>query len=168
MTIIYQGRKLSIELRTIDLPNGRTKETIIVHPGGAVAMLPCDGDDCYLIRQFRPAIGGYIYEAPAGTMEPGEDPKETASRELIEEIRMRSTDIIPRGVIMTSPGYTDEVLHLYEARNLIPADDYDPDDDEVIEVVKISRKEAEAMAQDGRIIDAKTISLLFRCRKERS
>jgi ADP-ribose pyrophosphatase len=168
MTVIYQGKRLSIELRTIDLPNGRRKETIIVHPGGAVAMLPCDGDDCYLIRQFRPAIGGYIYEAPAGTMEPGEGPEETASRELIEEVRMRSDLLIPRGVIMTSPGYTDEVLHLYEARNLTPAADYDPDDDEVIEVVKISRKEAEAMAQDGRIIDAKTISLLFRCREERS
>ncbi|MCQ1538303.1 NUDIX hydrolase [Methanocalculus taiwanensis] len=163
MTIIYQGRRLSVELKTIDLPNGRRKEAIIVRPGGAVAMLPCDGDDCYLIRQFRPAIGDYIYEAPAGTMEDGELPEETASRELIEEIRMRSDELIPRGVLMTSPGFTDEVIRLYEARSLTPADDFEPDDDEVIDVVRIHRKEAEQMAHDGRIIDAKTIVLLFRC-----
>ena len=168
MTIIYQGRKLSVELRSVDLPNGRTKETFIVHPGGAVAILPCDGEDCYLLRQFRPAIDDYIYEVPAGTMEPGETAEETASRELIEETRMRSALLIPRGIIMTSPGYTDEVLHLYEARSLTPSDEFNPDDDEVIEVLRMSRREAEAMAQDGRIIDAKTISLLFRCREERS
>ncbi|RQD83740.1 MAG: NUDIX hydrolase [Methanocalculus sp. MSAO_Arc2] len=165
MTIIYQGQRLSVELRRVALPNGRTKETIVVHPGGAVAMLPCEGDDCYLIRQFRPAIGKYIYEAPAGTMEPEESPEETAARELIEEIRLRSDHLISRGIIMTSPGYTDEVLHLFEARGLTPAEDFKPDDDEVIEVVRLPRNEAESMAHDGRIIDAKTIALLFRCRK---
>ncbi len=167
MTIIYRGKRLFVELKTIDLPNGRTKEAIIVHPGGAVAMLPCDGDDCYLVRQFRPAIGDYIYEAPAGTMEEGELPEETASRELIEETRMRSDELIPRGVLMTSPGFTDEVIHLYEARTLSPADNFKPDDDEVIDVVCLPRKEAESMAHDGRIIDAKTIALLFRCRQKR-
>ncbi|HIJ06004.1 MAG: NUDIX hydrolase [Methanomicrobiales archaeon 53_19] len=168
MTIIYQGRRLSVELRTVDLPNGSTKETIVVHPGGAVAMLPCDGDDCYLIRQFRPAISDYIYEVPAGTMEDGELPEETVSRELIEETRMRSDLLIPRGIIMTTPGFTDEVIHLYEARNLSPATDFDPDEDEVIEVVRLPIKEAVMMARDGRIIDAKTIALLFRCIQERS
>lgn len=166
MTIIYKGRRLFVELKNVDLPNGSTKETIVVHPGGAVAMLPCDGDDCYLLRQFRPAISDYIYEAPAGTMEDGELPEETVSRELIEETQMRSDLLIPRGIIMTTPGFSDEVIHLYEARNLSPAADFDPDDDEVIEVVRLPIKEAEMMVRDGRIIDAKTIALLFRCIQE--
>lgn len=165
MTIIYQGKRLSVELRNVALPNGKSREALIVHPGGAVAMLPCDGDDCYLLRQYRPAVGDYIYEAPAGTMEPGETPVETAYRELIEETRLRSGNFISRGVILTSPGYTDEVLHLFEARDLEPADDYHPDEDEVIDVVRIRRSVAEEMARDGRIADAKTIALLFRCQE---
>ncbi|MBR1368709.1 NUDIX hydrolase [Methanocalculus chunghsingensis] len=165
MTTIYQGKRLSVELRRVDLPNGTSKETIIIHPGGAVVMLPRDGDDCYLIRQYRPALGDYIYEAPAGTMEDGELPEETADREMVEETRLRAGTLIPRGIINTTPGYTDEVLHLYEARDLRPADDHHPDEDEVIEVIRLPIAEAEEMARDGRITDAKTICLLFRCRE---
>ena len=82
---IYRGKRLVVERSLFPLPDGREREAVVVRPGGAVVILPMDGDFCYLIRQWRVAIGEYIIEAPAGTMEPGEDPIETARRELIEE-----------------------------------------------------------------------------------
>ena len=75
---IYRGKRLSIEKKEVTLPNGKTKERVVVHPGGAVAILPLDGEDCYLIQQYRFAIDGYIFEAPAGTIDEGEEPHETA------------------------------------------------------------------------------------------
>lgn len=85
MVEIYRGKRLSIETREFTLPNGTKKERIVVRPGGAVAILPVEGDDCYLLRQYRFAVDDYIYEAPAGTLDEGEEPHETAYRELIEE-----------------------------------------------------------------------------------
>ena len=83
---IFRGRRLWIEKRTIRLPAGTERgEKVIVHPGNAVAVLPLHGERCILLKQYRYAIDEYILEAPAGTMEPGEDPLTTAGRELIEE-----------------------------------------------------------------------------------
>ena len=160
---IYRGKRLSVEKREIRLPDGRTKEKVIVIPGDAVAMLPLDGDDCLLIRQYRFAIGKYLFEAPAGTMEPGENPLETARRELIEETGYTGGTFIPRGTIFTTPGFTTERLHLFEVRDLTPSGDGEKDEDEIIEVVRIPKGEVEAMAADGRICDAKTICLVYRC-----
>ena len=71
---IYRGKRLSIETREVILPSGTKKERVVIHPGGAVAILPVEGDDCYLIRQYRFAIADYILEAPAGTIDEGEEP----------------------------------------------------------------------------------------------
>jgi ADP-ribose pyrophosphatase len=150
-------------MQLIRLPDGRTKEKVIVKPGDAVAMLPVDGDDCLLIRQYRFAIGEYLYEAPAGTMEPGETPLETAQRELIEETGHTAGTFIPRGSIFTTPGFTTERLHLFEVRDLSPSVDGQKDEDEIIEVMRIPKAEVQAMADDGRICDAKTICLVHRC-----
>jgi ADP-ribose pyrophosphatase len=160
---IYRGRRLTVEKQVIRLPDGRTKEKVVVKPGDAVAMLPVDGDDCLLIRQYRFAVGEYLYEAPAGTMEPGETPLETARRELIEETGHAGGTFIPRGTIFTTPGFTTERLHLFEVRDLAPSDEGRKDEDEVIEVVRIPKGEVMAMALDGRICDAKTICLVHRC-----
>ncbi|MDK2891479.1 MAG: ADP-ribose pyrophosphatase [Methanoculleus sp.] len=160
---IYRGRRLTVEKKVFTLPNGETKERVIVHPGGAVAILPVVGDDCYLIRQYRFAVGDYIYEAPAGTIDEGEEPHETAYRELIEETGMKAETFVPKGWIYPSPGYTDERIWLYLAEGLSPCSDYGMDDDEVIEVVRVPVRELQAMIADGRIVDAKTICLACRC-----
>lgn len=160
---IYHGKRLSIETRDFTLPNGKKKERIVVHPGGAVAILPIEGDDCYLIRQYRFAVDDYIYEAPAGTIDEGEEPHETAYRELIEETGMKAETFVPKGWIYPSPGYTDERIWLYRAEGLSPSSDYGMDDDEVIEVVRVPARELAAMVADGRIVDAKTICLVCRC-----
>ena len=126
-------------------------------------MLPIEGDSCILIRQFRFAIGEYLCEAPAGTMDPGEGPFETAQRELIEETGLAGETFIPRGFIYTTPGFTTERIHLFEVRGLTPSHEYEKDEDEEIEVVRVPSSEVLAMARDGRIRDAKTIALVCRC-----
>jgi len=158
---LWRGRRLWIEQRSVDLPSGR-KEYVVVHPGGAVAILPVDGDEVVLIRQYRAAIDAWILEAPAGTLEPGEDPEVCAARELIEEACLAAAELVPLGAVLTTPGFSDEVIHLYLARGLSPCTDYAPDEDEQIEVVRLPADEVRAMALDGRIRDAKTLCLVHR------
>jgi ADP-ribose pyrophosphatase len=165
---LYRGTRLSIEKREVTLPGGKVVERVMVHPGDAVAILPVIGDaSCYLLRQFRFAVGDYIYEAPAGTLNPGESPLDTARRELIEETGFQADTFIPRGFIFTTPGFTDERIHLFEAHTLTPSCKYEKDEDEVIEVQKVTFTELGAMIADGRINDAKTICLAYRCIGER-
>jgi ADP-ribose pyrophosphatase len=160
---IFRGRRLWIEKRAIRFPNNTEKEKVIVHPSNAVAILPLSDDRCKLLKQYRYAIDQYIYEAPAGTMEPGEDPFKTAHRELIEETGFSARTIIQKGFIYTTPGYTDEKIFLFEARDLSPSREYQKDDDEVIEVVDIAIKDLASMIHEGIIVDAKTICLIYHC-----
>jgi len=160
---IFRGRRLWIETKTIRLPTGSEREKVIVHPSGAVAILPLQGDRCKLLRQYRYAIDQQIIEAPAGTMEQGEEPLATAHRELIEETGFAAGTIIPRGFIYTTPGFTDEKICLYEARDLLPSQEYEKDEDEVIEVIDIAVRDLPQMIRDGEIVDGKTICLIQRC-----
>jgi ADP-ribose pyrophosphatase len=160
---IFRGRRLWIEKRAIHFPNNIEKEKVIVHPSNAVAILPLNDERCKLLKQYRYAIDQYIYEAPAGTMEPGEDPLKTAHRELIEETGFSARTIIQKGFIYTTPGYTDEKIYLFEARDLSPSREYEKDDDEIIEVVDIATKDLAAMIHEGTIVDAKTICLIYHC-----
>nr|WP_320162473.1 NUDIX hydrolase [uncultured Methanoregula sp.] len=160
---IFRGRKLWIETRTIRLPTGAEREKVIVHPSNAVAILPISGERCTLLRQYRYAIDQYILEAPAGTMEAGEEPLQTAGRELIEETGFAAGTIVPKGFIYTTPGFTDEKIFLFEARDLTPSQEYEKDEDEVIEVIEVPTKDLSAMVRDGAIIDGKTICLIQRC-----
>ncbi len=160
---IFRGRRLWIEQREVTLPNGLTRQKVIVHPCNAVAILPIDGDRCRLIRQYRSAIDDYILEAPAGALENDEEPLAAAGRELIEETGFAARSIEPRGFIITTPGYTDEKIFLYEARGLTPSHEYTKDEDEVIEVVDIALRDLPGMIREGTITDAKTICLICRC-----
>jgi ADP-ribose pyrophosphatase len=160
---IFRGRRLWIEKRAIRFPNNIEKERVIVHPSNAVAILPLSDDRCKLLKQYRYAIDQYIYEAPAGTMEPGEDPLKTVHRELIEETGFSAGTIIQKGFIYTTPGYTDEKIFLFEARDLSPSLEYEKDDDEIIEVVDIPTKDLATMIRRGTIVDAKTICLIYHC-----
>jgi ADP-ribose pyrophosphatase len=160
---IFRGRRLWIEKRAIRFPNNIEKERVIVHPSNAVAILPLNDERCKLLKQYRYAIDQYIYEAPAGTMEPGEDPLKTAHRELIEETGFCAGTIIQKGFIYTTPGYTDEKIYLFEARDLLPSREYEKDDDEIIDVVDIATKDLAAMIHEGTIVDAKTICLIYHC-----
>jgi ADP-ribose pyrophosphatase len=160
---IFRGRRLWIETKTIRLLTGTEREKVIVHPSNAVAILPLHGDQCKLLKQYRYAIDQYIIEAPAGTMEQGEEPLATARRELIEETGFSAKAIVQKGFIYTTPGFTDEKIFLFEARDLSPSQEYGKDEDEVIEVIDVAVKDLPGMIRDGRIVDAKTICLIQRC-----
>jgi ADP-ribose pyrophosphatase len=160
---IFRSRRLTIEKNRYVLPNGVEKEKVVVKPADAVAILPVEGNTCVLIRQYRFAIGAYILEAPAGTLDFGETPEVAAHRELIEETGLSAGRLIPRGFIYTTPGFTTERIFLFEARDLTPSDTYSKDEDEVIEVQHVGIAEIPQMIDDGRIVDAKTICVFCRC-----
>ena len=160
---IFRGRRLWIEQRDVSLPNGLVRQKVIVHPSNAVAILPVEGKHCKLIRQYQYAIDDYIFEAPAGALEEGEDPLDAAGRELIEETGFAARTIDPRGFIITTPGYTDEKIFLYEAHGLSPSKEYEKDEDEVIEVRDFPINDLNDLIRDGTIVDAKTICLIHRC-----
>jgi ADP-ribose pyrophosphatase len=134
---------------------------IVRHPGG-VGVLPLHEDGTVtLIRQLRPAAGGFLLEIPAGRLHPGEDPGECGRREMTEETGLRAERLEPLGILRSSPGVFDEVIHLYLGTGLTQGAD-DPEQYEEIEKVRLPLSEALRMAADGRIDDGKTIAALFR------
>ena len=164
---VYSGRIVSLDLDTVRYPNGvvGTLE-MLRHPGAAavVPMLDDPGDDdprVVLLRQFRHATDGYCWEIPAGRREPGEAPEATAQRELTEETGYRCRTLRPLTKIWTTPGFTDEQIHLFLATGLDPGETaLEPD--EILERHELPWSRAMAMVQDGEITDAKTlVALLF-------
>ncbi len=154
---IYKGRVVTLNLETVTLPNGLSVELEVVRHPGAAAIVPLlNHDTVILIRQYRLAAGGYIYEIPAGKLHQGEDPAHCATRELEEEIGYRAGRLDKIATFFTAPGFTDEVMHLYVARDLARGTQA-LDGDEVLEVVEMSLEKAMAHIFDGTIRDAKTI-----------
>jgi ADP-ribose pyrophosphatase len=154
---IYKGRVVTLNLETVTLPNGATvKLEIIRHPGAAAIVPLKDERTVVLIRQYRHAAGGFIYEIPAGKLHPGEDPRACAARELEEEIGYRVSSLELLTSIFTAPGFADEVIHIYQGTGLTPGTQ-NLGHDEVLEVIELSLDRAIAMIHDGTIRDAKTI-----------
>jgi 8-oxo-dGTP pyrophosphatase MutT (NUDIX family) len=158
----YQGRVISVTVDDVILPNGRQAALEVVHhPGGAaVVALNASGQIC-LLRQYRYVAGGWIWELPAGKLEPSEPPEMTARRELIEEAGVCAADWQGLGSTLSSPGVFSEVLHLFLARDLSPAR-AQLEDNEVLEVHWVSFVEACAMALSGELRDAKSIVGILR------
>lgn len=154
---IYRGRVVNLNVETVTLPNGATVELEVIRHQGAAAVVPLKDDgSVVLIRQYRHAAGGYIYEIPAGKLDPGEDPRHCAARELEEEIGCRASSLIRLLSFFTTPGFTDEVIHIFLATGLTPGTQH-LDHDEVLEVVEMPLDAAIARIQDGTIRDGKTI-----------
>ena len=154
---IFKGRVVTLDIDTVTLPNGATIELEMIHHPGAAAVVPMKEDGTViLIRQYRHAAGGYIYEIPAGKLRPGEDPKLCAARELQEEIGYRADSLELLTSVLTTPGFTDEVIHIYKGTGLTKGKQ-DLDHDEVIEIVELPLEKALVQIIDGTIRDAKTI-----------
>jgi ADP-ribose pyrophosphatase len=154
---IYKGKIVTLNVDTITLPNGVTVDLEVVRHPGASAVVPLKEDGTVvLIRQFRHAAGGFIYEIPAGKLSPGEEPLACAARELEEEIGYRAGSFNLLSSIFTAPGFTDEVIHIYKATGLTKGRQQ-LDRDEVLEVVEMPLHEAIEMIRTGAIHDAKTI-----------
>jgi 8-oxo-dGTP pyrophosphatase MutT (NUDIX family) len=159
---LYTGRVITLNLETVQLPNGHVADLeIIHHPGGAaIAALDDEGRVC-LLRQFRHAAGGWIWELPAGKLEPAEPPLRTAQRELIEEAGREADNWLSLGSYVSSPGVFTEVVHLFLATGLRKANiSHEPA--EAIEIHWVDFDEACARALHGEINDGKTVLGLLR------
>ncbi|MGB8693564.1 MAG: NUDIX hydrolase [Steroidobacteraceae bacterium] len=159
---VFSGRVITLNVETVRLPNGHVVDLEIVHhPGGAaIVALDEQGRVC-LIRQFRHAYGGWIWELPAGKLEPGEPPQETARRELIEEAGCEASDWHAMGAYVTSPGVFTETVHLFMARSLRPAK-MAHEAAELIEIHWVPIAEACRRALSGELVDGKTVVGLLR------
>lgn len=162
----YAGRLLTVDADTVRLPNGSQLELEMVRHPGAAAVVPLlsrpDAEDPYvlLLQQYRYAAQGTIWEIPAGVLEPGEEPIACARRELREETGAEADRIEPLTTIFTTPGFTDERIHLFLATGIRPGS-ASPNADELIEVRPVPLARALAMIRDGEIVDAKTIIALL-------
>lgn len=154
---VYQGRVFDLLQDQVQYPDGRRVKMDVIKHNGAVAMLPIDDEgQLLLVRQYRHAVGSQLIELPAGTLEEGEGPESCAQRELREEVGMAAGELIKLGEFFLAPGYSTERMHLFLARKL-SADTLEADEDEMLELLRISPKLALAMVQDGQIRDAKTL-----------
>ena len=153
---IYNGRIIKVHVDTVELPNGNTSTREIVnHPGG-VGILALDQDNNVLtVTQYRYAYQKSLLEIPAGKLEEGEDPYCAALRELQEETGASTDALTPLGDVYPSPGFTDEIIRLYLARNLTWGEMH-PDDDEFLDVQRIPFPMLLDQVLRGEITDAKT------------
>jgi ADP-ribose pyrophosphatase len=161
---IYEGKIINLRVDTIKLPDGReaTRE-IIEHPGG-VAVLPVDADgNVYLVRQYRKPIEHALLEAPAGKLCKGEEHLSCGIMELKEETGLTAGSITYLGFVFPSPGYSNEVIHLYLARQLSHGQQ-NTDSDEFVDIEVYHIDDVIKMCQSGEITDAKTVAAVFRAK----
>jgi ADP-ribose pyrophosphatase len=157
----YRGKVFDVRTDQVESPDGKRMTLDVVEHTGAVAMIPIDDQGrLVLVEQYRHPAGRNLLELPAGTLEPGEDPAETAARECREEIGMAPGRLIHLGGAFLAPGYSTEYLHFYLATDL-QSSPLDPDEDEDLTIVSVSLDEAVAAIDQGRIQDAKTIAGLY-------
>ena len=161
-TPLYAGRIIRLDRDTVRYPDGSvtTEFDIARHPG-ASAIVPFMSDPAgenpqlLLLRQYRYAAGGYIYEIPAGRLDGDETPGACAARELQEETGCTAEQLIPLTTMFTTPGFTDEIIHLFMATGLTHGAS-NREADEFVDIVIMSLSEALELIRTGEIIDAKT------------
>jgi len=161
-TVNFRGRIISLTTDEVTLPNGHRAELEVVHhPGGAAAVAIDDSKRVCLLRQYRYVAGGWLWELPAGKLEPNEPPLTTAQRELVEEAGVSASCWESLGTYLSSPGIFTEVLHLFLATGVKPAQSAH-EQAEVIESHWIPFDQAYQWAIDGTIRDGKTAIGLIR------
>lgn len=159
---IYEGRVVNLIVEDVVLPNGQTTRLeFMTHPG-ASAVVPFHQDGTVtILRQYRHAVGRWIWEIPAGKLDkPGENPLECAKRELAEEAGLAAEDWVKLGSILTTPGFCDEIIHLYLARDLSQVSQHH-EADEVIEVHRMELEDAVSRIPTEEIQDTKTVGALL-------
>jgi ADP-ribose pyrophosphatase len=157
-TPIFKGRVISLKVDEVSLPNGGTSTREIVnHPGAVAVIALTDDNKLILVEQYRKALERSILEIPAGKLEKGEAPLETAKRELEEETGYAAGEITYLQSFATSPGFADEIIHIYVAKNLAVVEEKKQlDEDEFVELMEVTIGEAEQLMAEGKIFDAKT------------
>ena len=163
---VYSGRLLRVDVDTVRAPDESVLELEMVRHPGAAAVVPLLSDpespdpQVLLLRQYRYAAGGPIWEVPAGVLEPGESPETCARRELTEETGARAEHMDYLTTIFTTPGFTDEKIHLFVASGLTTGAPQ-PMSDEFLEVEARPLSKVLQMIRDQEIVDAKSIVALL-------
>ncbi|WP_195714290.1 MULTISPECIES: NUDIX domain-containing protein [unclassified Paenibacillus] len=157
---VFKGKVISLQVDTVELPDGSTATREIVKHPGAVAVLAFHNERLLMVDQFRQAMGRCELEIPAGKLEKGEEPMEAAARELQEETGYRCERMTHLHSFYTAPGFSDEIIHLYLAEELTSGE-MSPDEDEFLEVYEVSFEEAQQYLAEGRIADAKTMVAFY-------
>ncbi|WP_062046495.1 NUDIX hydrolase [Bacillus sp. JCM 19034] len=156
-TEIFKGKIIDLQIEEVELPDGRLSTREVVKHPGAVAVVPIKEDGkLVLVRQYRKALQKTIIEIPAGKLEANENPKFAAMRELEEETGYKTDSLTFIGSFYTSPGFADELIHLYLTSHLEVGQSH-TDDDEFIDVLEVTLDEAEKLIEEQQIHDAKTM-----------
>jgi ADP-ribose pyrophosphatase len=162
----YSGRVLDLDVDTVRFPDGSTGQLEMIRHPGASAVLPFLDDPgaadprVVMIRQFRHAADGVIWEIPAGRLDAGEAAEDCARRELLEETGYRAGRLEPLTTIFTTPGFTDERIHLFSAADLV-AGDHAREPDEFVEVREVPWSALLGLVREGAVSDAKTLAAIL-------
>jgi ADP-ribose pyrophosphatase len=163
---VYHGRVIGLDVDTVRYPDGSTGELEMIRHPGAAAVVPVasdprgDNPTLLLIKQYRYATGGTLWEIPAGRLAPGEEPADCARRELLEEVGVTAGRVEPLTTIWTTPGFTDERIHLFWAADL-KAGVHAREQDEFIEVVPRPLVDVLAAIRAGEVCDGKTVAAVL-------
>lgn len=162
---LFQGRIVTLWVDQAELPNGRTTvREVVGHPGG-VCVLPLEEDGTvYTVKQWRYPFARVVEELPAGKLDGPEEHRAGAIRELSEEVGVEAGELIYLGSLLMSPGFCDEVLHMYLARDLRHGQQH-PDEDEFLDVVRTPFPALVERVMKGELSDAKTVALILKARE---
>lgn len=154
---VFEGRIIKVKVDKVEMPDGSTStRELVEHPGGVGIVALTGNDEIVLVKQYRKPLDKVIYEIPAGKLDPGEHHRTCGIRELEEETGLSAKVFDYMGFIYPSPGFTDEVTHVYLAKELTQGETH-PDDDEFLDVEKVPFERALKMVIDGEINDAKSV-----------
>ncbi|WP_309087630.1 NUDIX hydrolase [Domibacillus sp.] len=156
---IFSGKVIQVRVDEVILPDGKySKRELIKHPGAVCVIAITDEKKIILVEQYRKALERPLVEVPAGKLEPGEEPSLCAARELEEETGYRPGSIRPVQSFYTSPGFADELVHVFLAEQLQKVEGgLVADEDEFVDLLEVTLEEAEELAKTERIFDAKTL-----------
>lgn len=163
---IYSGKIIKVKVDEVAMPDSRTaKREIVMHPGGVGVVAVTDDDCIVMVKQYRKAIDKAIYEIPAGKLDTGEEHRMCGIRELEEETGLKAENFEYLGFMYPSPGFTDEVTHLYLATGLYRGK-ANPDEDEYLDIEKIPIGMAVERIMNNEINDAKTVVGILKALKK--
>ena len=158
----YKGRIVNLRVDEVELPGGHTSvREVVEHPGGVCIAALTDRKELLFVRQYRYPLHGLLLELPAGKLDPGEDHRPAALRELSEETGLEAGELTYLGHIYASPGFCDEALHMYLARDLTRARQH-LDEDEFLDVVTMPFDTLVEQVMSGEITDAKTVATVLK------
>lgn len=162
----FNGKIIQLYVDEVKLPNGReSRRELVRHPGASAVLVAANDGKIILERQYRYPIDEIIWEIPAGKLDENEKPDDCAKRELREETGFTAKEWKHMGHIYTTPGFSDEKIHLFFAKDIVKGES-EPDADELVEIEFFEPEEVERMIKENVITDAKTIAAFSRAKAE--